>query len=65
MREALLLLGRSWQPIAVVAGAVVCIAGLTGTAAAYLGAWPAVAVAGALVCASALAWGRLTLMEDD
>ena len=65
MRRTVLALVRSWQPAAVVAGALACITGLTGTAAVTLGAWPAVSVAGALVCAAALAWGRLTLMEDE
>ena len=65
MREALLRLGRSWQPIAVVAGAAAFVAGVTATVAEHLGAWPSVAVCGALVCAGALLWGRLTVVEAD
>ena len=65
-------LARNWQPIAVVAGAMLGIFGaalttygLTNWLIPAAGIWPAVSVFGVLGCRAAFRWGGMTVIEES
>lgn len=65
MRHLFTTLLTYWQPTAVIGGVITAITGAAGTAAVYLGLWPAATVGGALTALAALRWANYMTVREE